>query len=368
MSAVTERIVFLDKDHVLSFIRSLLDAGDREAAVADFLAPEPISDIDLESLTSGLSRGPDLDVVQAPTPFAVAELDPTVVILRRGRMDAPTMQASPRLRLIQRLGHRSEGIDLVAARQRGVVVSCLSRLSLVSVAEHVLMLTLALSRRLLESDEAVRNGRRHPLPTPGADGSVYNWAGIQGITTLHGKTMGVIGLGEVGVLVAEKAHALGMTVVHHNRAAQSGSGGEVSSWRSLPDLLALSDVVTLHVPGSNATQIIDAQFLDAMRPNAVLVNTSRGYLVDEDALYHALVGRKIAGAALDVHALEPRPPDRFTALDNVVLTPHVASGSRRAVLAEAAAIFSNVHAAIEEVDVPHGVVVGAADRSTGSHG
>jgi phosphoglycerate dehydrogenase-like enzyme len=353
MNTKPERVVFLDQDHVLRFIRSLLDARDREAAVADFLAPEQISDIDLDQVTAGLSQGPDLDVVQAAPTDTLADLDPTVVVLRRGSMDGHAITGSPRLRLIQRLGQRTRGIDLETAHCQGVAVSCLSRLSLVSVAEHVVLLTLALARRLVESDSAVRTGRRRPTPAPDSDGSIYNWAGIDGITTLYGKTLGIIGLGEVGLLVAERANALGMHVMHHDRTRTCDGPG--STWQPLEDLLGQSHVVSLHVPGAHGDPVIDAHALAHMRPDAFLINTSRGYLVDEDALHQALISGQIAAAALDVHAHEPRRPDRFTTLGNVVLTPHVAAGSRRAVVEEASAIFANIRAVLDGEQPAHGL-------------
>ena len=357
MTTRPPRVVFSDDDHILTLIRTLLETEDREAALADFLAPDPSDGIDFEELTSGLRHSAELDVLQASSPDAVADMDPTVVILRRGGVDAATIEASPRLRLIQRLGHRVRYLDLDAARRHGVAVSCLPRDSLVSVAEHVVMLTLALARRLLESDSAVRTGRTRPGQAPGRNGSVYNWAGITGMTSLRGRTMGIVGLGEVGGLVADRAHALGMRVIHHNRTRGGSDVG--STWHPLEDLLALSDVVTVHVPGSPRTPVIDARALEAMRPGAFLINTSRGHLVDEDALYDALVGGQIAGAALDVHADEPRLPDRITALENVVLTPHVAAGSRHAVVDEAAAIFANVRAILDDGQPRHGLVAGA---------
>jgi phosphoglycerate dehydrogenase-like enzyme len=227
-------------------------------------------------------------------------------------------------------------------------------MSLVSVAEHVLMLTLMLTRRALESDRAVREGQIHPVPRPGEDGSVYNWAGIEGITPIYGKTLGIIGLGEIGLLVAERARALGMRLLHHDLTPSASCAH--SEWRPLDRLLAESDVVTVHVPGKPGDPLVDEQFLTSMRPGSLLVNTSRGYLVDEDALYRALMSGHLAGAALDDHAREPRASDRFTKLESVVLTPHVASGSRRAVLSEGAAIFANIRSILDGAPPAHALV------------
>jgi phosphoglycerate dehydrogenase-like enzyme len=179
-----------------------------------------------------------------------------------------------------------------------------------------------------------------------------------GLGGLHGRSLGIVGLGEVGRLVAARARAFEMVVSYSGRRlTQEEETALGVEHRPLPDLLAGCDVVTLHVPGIVAAPVLGRAEVAAMRPGALLVNTGRGRLVDEDALYVALVTGHLAGAGLDVHASEPRPRnDRFCRLDSVVLTPHIAGGSRLEVLDEVRSVFENVRSVAAGAVPPHGRV------------
>jgi phosphoglycerate dehydrogenase-like enzyme len=178
----------------------------------------------------------------------------------------------------------------------------------------------------------------------------YNWAGLSDIGGLFGKTVGIIGLGEVGALAAGMAQAFRTRVLYCNRnrlpAAQEAKLGV--EYAELPRLLAESDFVSLHatnIPDNRG--LIGAQTFAAMKPTAFFINTARGPIVDEDALYDALTKGTIAGAGLDVHTIEPRPaPDKLATLRNVILTPHIAGGSRKGVLKEIETMLSNCRAAL----------------------
>lgn len=318
------RIAFLDDDHVIALARRILSRSEPDRVRA-FFAPEVVDVEALFSLSDGLHDS-----------ALVAPEEAEAIVFRRGRVPRALIEAAPDLRLIQRLGESPAGIDLQAARECGVEVSCLPRRTLRLTAEHAVLLMLALSRRLLQADRAVRTG---PAP-PATGGVAYNWPGLDGIGGLAGRTLGIVGLGEVGALVARRAAAFEMTVRYFNRAARD-LGYER---RSLAALLEESDIVSLHVPGTAENErLIGAAELARMKPGALLVNTSRGRIVDEDALYEALVSGHLGGAGLDVHAFEPRPPDdRFCVLDNVVLTPHIGGGSRRNTLAELTQIYDNL--------------------------
>lgn len=336
----TRRVAFLDEDHVLNLVRGLLAGED----VTSFFAPEQPGD--LARLTAGLKN----------VHIGQSVVDSEVLVLRRGRVDRALIESAPALRLVQRLGSRRDGIDLVAARERGIAVSCLPRPSLVRTAEHAMTLLLALAKRLLPADRAVRAGT---ALTRSPDGVTYNWAGLTGIGGLAGKRLGIVGLGEVGTLVAERARAFGM-IVRYTARTRLPADRETElgvEFRPLRTLLAESDAVTLHVPGF-ADPVLGPVELALMRPGALLVNTSRGRFVDEDALYAALTTGRLGGAGLDVHAVEPRPPtDRFCALDNVVLTPHVGGGSRRDVLAEIGQLLDNIRVALAGGIPEHGLVL-----------
>lgn len=215
--------------------------------------------------------------------------------------------AGPQLRIVAQHAVGYDNVDLDAATARGVLVTNTPDVLTAATAEFALALLLALVRRVAEGDRLVR--ARKP----------WSWepTGMLG-TGLAGKTLGLVGLGRIGSEVGRLAEALGMRVVHTSR----------SSGMPLDELLAEADVVSLHVPLTEVTRhLIDAAALARMRPHAVLVNTSRGPVVDESALADALEAGAIAGAALDVFEREPEVEPRLLGLPNVVLTPHVASAT-----------------------------------------
>ncbi len=345
------RILFLDDDHVVRVLRLLLSNAEDDPSVRAFFAPEEVDLAPLLTAAAGLRQG-DGAVIGQGAHFQDAD----AIIFRRGTIDAALIAKHARLRLIQRFGERPEGIDLAAAAARGVKVSCLPRPSINYTAEHAILLMLALGKRLLQGDRAVREGGGSGPPATGPDGA-YNWAGLAGATGLHGKILGIVGMGEVGTLVAKLARAFGMTVLYHNRTRVAPAIEQAigAVFTPFPELLACADHVSLNAANlpENAG-MANAAFFSAMRRSAFFINTSRGRLVDEDALYRALKGGMIAGAALDVHATEPRPAgDRFAALPNVILTPHVGGGARSGLLAEFAVIVHNCHAALRGGPVLH---------------
>lgn len=345
------RILFLDEDHVVRVLRLLLSNAEDDPSVRAFFAPEEVDLAALLAAAAGLRQGDGAAIGQG-----VHFGDADAIIFRRGSIDAALIAKHPRLRLIQRFGERPEGIDLAAAAAHGVKVSCLPRPTINYTAEHVILLMLALGKRLLQGDRAVREGSGSATPTVGRDGA-YNWAGLVGATGLHGKTLGIVGMGEVGILVAKLARAFGMNVLYHNRTRVAPAIEQAigAVFAPLSELLECADHVSLNAANlpQNA-RMANAAFFSVMRRSAFFINTSRGRLVDEDALYVALERGVIAGAALDVHAVEPRPAgDRFAALPNVILTPHLGGGARSGVLAEFAVIVHNCHAALRGEPVLH---------------
>jgi lactate dehydrogenase-like 2-hydroxyacid dehydrogenase len=215
--------------------------------------------------------------------------------------------AGPQLRIVAQHAVGFDNVDLEAATARGVVVTNTPGVLTAATAEFTLALLLALVRRVAEGDRLVR--AREP----------WSWEPTAMLGTgLAGKTLGLVGRGRIGDEVARLAGALGMRVIHSSR----------SSGLRLEQLLDEADVVSLHVPLTDETRhLIDAAALARMRPDGVLVNTSRGPVVDEAALADALEAGSIAGAALDVYEREPAVEPRLLALPNVVLTPHVASAT-----------------------------------------
>lgn len=217
---------------------------------------------------------------------------------------------APGLKLVHKLGAGVNTIDVEAATAAGIAVANMPGANAPSVAEGTVLLMLAALRRLTELDRATRDGRGWPSdPTLG-----------ETVRDIGGCTIGLIGYGNVAQRVERIVAAMGATVLH----TSTGDDG-TPGWRTLPDLLAVSDIVSVHVPLTEDTHaLLDADRLATMKPGAVLVNTARGPIVDEAALADALRRGQLAAAGLDVFAAEPVPADNpLLELDNVVLTPHV---------------------------------------------
>jgi len=225
-------------------------------------------------------------------------------------------RAAPSLRLHQLLSAGYDDVDLEAARRAKVPVSNNGGANAISVAEHAMMLMLMVSRRVISQHANVSGGRwRGNGPAP----RMYE---------IHGKTLGIIGLGTIGKKVARLARAFGMRVQYYDivRMTEDAEDALGVRFRLMGELLAISDIVTLHVPLNTTTRhMIGAHELAAMKPEAIIVNTSRGPVIDEAALARALADNKLFGAGLDVFDQEPPPPaNPLLALKNVVLTSHFA--------------------------------------------
>jgi phosphoglycerate dehydrogenase-like enzyme len=227
------------------------------------------------------------------------------------RITRSVIAAAPRLKLIAQFGAGLEGVDLEAARERGIAVRNVVGANAQAVAELAAFLMLALARKLPRHRSSFE--RRVVGDPPGSE--------------LAGKTLGIVGLGATGRALARLARGFGMDVIAVRRAA--GSPDADASWvggaGELDELLGRADYVSLHAPLSEATSgLIDARRLALMKPAAFLVNVGRGGLVDREALIDALRERRIAGAGLDVYWEEPpEPADPLLAMDNVVATPHL---------------------------------------------
>ncbi|MDM0109514.1 hydroxyacid dehydrogenase [Variovorax sp. J22R24] len=243
------------------------------------------------------------------------------VISRTVRLSAQAIAACPTLKVISKHGVGVSNIDVDAATARGIPVYVTPGANAQSVAEMTLGLMFAAARRIGWMDAELHAGR---------------WSRAQDGVELHGKTLGLVGFGQIGQRVAMVCLALGMDVVAFDPALAGGKS-PVERVRLLPSLdamLPLVDVLSLHVPLNKHTRdMLRAEQFAAMRRGAILVNTARGEVVDEPALIAALQSGQLHAAGLDTMATEPLPPDSpLAALPNVVLTPHV-GGSTPAALA-----------------------------------
>ena len=345
------QIAILDDDHVIRMVRYAL-SGPGEITkqwVRDFFLPEDMEPSQVLAAGHGLHEADGVKLIPMSAKLDVRQgSDAAILIFRRGVIDAALLAANPKLKLIQRIGGRADSIDLEAATARGIQVSCLPRRTLQYTAEHAILLMLALSKRLFEADAAVRSGiwdrdRVHP-----EHGVAYNWSGIPNLGGLFGKTVGIIGLGEVGSLAAAMARGFGARVIYCNRSRLSPAAEQKLSveYQPLSTLLTEADFVSIHASNLPENKgMVGTSFFSQMKKTAFFINTSRGRMADEGALHAALTNGVIAGAGLDVHYEEPRvTPDPFASLSNVILTPHLAGGSRKGILDEIVVILDNCRA------------------------
>jgi glycerate dehydrogenase len=278
-------------------------------------------DLDLAALfraASGWATHP-----QTPPELTAARIGgAAVAVTNKVVIDRAVVTTCPDLRLICVAATGTNNVDLEAARERGIAVCNVTGYATASVVQHVFALMLALTTRLAEHAAAAQDGR---------------WAASElfclldfPFRELAGKTLGVVGYGELGRGVARVAEAFGMSVLVAQRP-----GGPAQEWRlPLDELLGRSDVVTLHVPlADNTRGLIGGRELALMKPDALLINTARGGIVDEAALVAALRAGRLGGAGVDVLAVEP-PRAGSPLLDdpppNLIVTPHVAWASREA--------------------------------------
>ena len=222
------------------------------------------------------------------------------------RFTAGVLENCPALRLISIWGTGTDNVDLATAKARGIRITNTPGVSAIAVAEHSLALIMAVSKRLVQADRQVRQGR---------------WPRAMA-AQLRGKTLGLIGTGAIGREMASLGKGIGMRVV----AWTFHPHGDTAEWVSLDDVFRQSDVISVHVRQSPDTlELIRREHFELMRPGAIFINTARGGVVKESDLVEALRTNRIAGAGLDVFENEPLSQDSpFFPLPNVVLTPHAA--------------------------------------------
>lgn len=226
-------------------------------------------------------------------------------------IDKEIIDAGKQLKIISNFGVGFNNVDFEYAREKGVMVTNTPDPVVEPTAEMAFALLLATARRIAECDRKLRDA------TSGLKWGVMENLGVG----LHGKTLGVVGLGRIGKSIARRAEAFGMKVVYHNR--RKTEAGNATYCSTLDELLNLSDFISLNVPLTDETHhLIDADALKKMKSSAILINTARGPVVDEQALADALKNRTIRAAGLDVFENEPSVCPQLLALDNVVLAPH----------------------------------------------
>ena len=229
-------------------------------------------------------------------------------------------QANPDLRLIANFGTGVDNIDLASARQRGITVTSTPGVLTEDTADMTMALILAVPRRLAEGERLVRSGA---------------WRGWGPTFMLGhriwGKRLGIVGMGRVGSAVARRARGFGLSIHYHNRHRvheELEAELEATYWESLDQMMARMDIISVNCPHTPATyHLLSARQLKLLQPHAYVVNTSRGEVIDENALTRMLRGGTLAGAGLDVFEHEPAVNPKLLELDNVVLLPHISSAT-----------------------------------------
>lgn len=263
---------------------------------------------------AALSEGFEVDVIADPSvDWQIADPDTVVGIINfTGTLGADVMERFPRLKLISHMGVGYDGVDVAAAVSKGIMVTHTRDVLNADVANYALLMLLAASRELIRQDSHVRSGQWAQGQTP------LTWS-------IEGKTIGILGLGRIGRTLARKLEAFGVEVLYHGRRAQDVP---YTFCADLTEMARRVRALIVLLPGGAETEgIVSREVIEALGPNAGLVNAARGSVVDQEALIAALEDGRLGWAALDVFADEPHVPDALRALPNVVLSPHAASAT-----------------------------------------
>jgi glyoxylate reductase len=237
------------------------------------------------------------------------------------KVDVELMDAAPKLKVVSNLAVGYDNIDVPAANKRGIVVGNTPSVLTETTADFAFALLLAASRRVVEADAYTRRG----------DWKTWGPSVLLGHDIYHA-TLGIIGCGRIGMEMAKRARGFDMQVTYYDQVRRTSVEEKKLGLKFIPNLLELlkkADFITIHVALTQATRhLIGTAEFAVMKPTAILINTARGPIVDQTALYQALKSRQIFSAALDVTEFEPIPADSpLLTLDNVIITPHIASAS-----------------------------------------
>ncbi|MGW5364743.1 phosphoglycerate dehydrogenase [Actinopolymorpha pittospori] len=275
---------------------------------------------------------------------ALADVD-AILVRSATKVDVEALAAAPRLKVVARAGVGLDNVDVKAATQAGVMVVNAPQSNIVSAAEHAIALLLAVARRIPAADASLRAG----------EWKRSRFSGVE----LFDKTLGVLGLGRIGVLVAQRLTAFGMNVVAYDPYVQPGRAAQMGV-RLVPldELLSVSDAMSIHLPKTPETMgLIGEAELAKVKPGAIIVNAARGGLIDEHALYVALKERRLAGAGIDVFTTEPCTDSPLFELDNVVVTPHLGASTEEAQEKAGVSVARSVRLALAGDLVPDAVNV-----------
>jgi D-3-phosphoglycerate dehydrogenase len=325
-----------------TYTSQALDPDERRKPVV--LIAEQLSDATLEAL------GPDFEIRfcdganRAELLAAIVDVD-AVLIRSATKIDAEVLGVARRLKVVARAGVGLDNVDVRAATQAGVMVVNAPQSNIVSAAEHTIGLLLAVARHIPAADASLRSG----------EWQRSRFTGVE----LFDKTLGVLGLGRVGVLVAQRLAAFGMKVIAYDPYVQPGRAAQMGV-RLVPleELLTTSDVITVHLPKTPETVgLIGEAELAKVKPSVLIINAARGGIIDEHALYVALKDSRVAGAGIDVFVQEPCTESPLFELDNVVVTPHLGASTKEAQEKAGVSVARSVRLALAGELVPDAVNV-----------
>lgn len=248
-----------------------------------------------------------------------AEKADALITLLNDRIDNELFKGAPKLKIVAQMAVGFDNVDLKEATKRGIYITNTPDVLTQTTADFAWALLMAIARRIVEADQYVRKGNWnvawHPDMLTGRD--------------INSATIGIIGAGRIGQAVAQRAQGFNMKILYYNPSTKPELDVLGAKKTELDELLALSDFITLHVPlTKETTHLINAEKFNLMKKTAYLINTSRGPVIDEKALFTALKSGQIAGAALDVFEQEPTPKTNpLLSLENVVVAPHISSAS-----------------------------------------
>ena len=309
------------------------------------LVTERLSAAGLERLREHLEVDERLDLALGDLPSAIGIYD-ALIVRSATKVTAEVLERGENLKVVGRAGIGLDNVDVDAATKQGILVVNAPQSNVLSAAEHTMGLLLAQARNIPQAHAALAGGSWER----------ERWQGVE----LHGKTLGIVGLGRVGTLVAQRASAFGMRLIAYDpyvapaRAAQMG----VILVETVAEVCRKADFLTVHLPKSKETVgIIGPRELADVKPGVRIVNTARGGLIDEDALYKALKDGRVAGAAIDVFDTEPIESHPLFELDNVVVTPHLGASTAEAQDKAGVAIAEQVLLALRGEFVPYAVNV-----------
>ncbi|HEY3003360.1 MAG TPA: phosphoglycerate dehydrogenase [Kribbellaceae bacterium] len=308
------------------------------------LIAEELSPATVEAL------GPDFEIRttdgadRAQLLEAIADVD-AILVRSATKVDAEALAAARRLKVVARAGVGLDNVDVKAATQAGVMVVNAPTSNIVSAAELAVALLLATARRVPAADKSLKGGQWKRSKYTGVE--------------LYEKTVGIVGLGRIGILVAQRLAAFGMNVIAYDPYVQAGRAAQMGvRLASLDELLQVSDFISVHLPKTPETLgLIGDEELHKVKPTVIVVNAARGGIVDEHALYTALKEGRVAGAGVDVFASEPCTDSPLFEFENVVATPHLGASTDEAQEKAGIAVAKSVRLALAGELVPDAVNV-----------